>query len=411
MKNILFIIIIPLILQFLFPKYVLAIYDPLAVPNNKYGIHILDENDLDSAAELINSNGGDWGYVTIVIRADERQLDRWQGVFDKMRKLHIIPIVRIASRQSGGIWEKPSIDDVENWVYFLNSLNWVVMNRYVIIGNEPNHASEWGGEVNPKEYSSYLSFFSRKLKDASKNFFLLPAGFDASAPDNNGYMSEVKFLSEMIKEHSDIFEGIDGWVSHSYPNPNFSGSPYEKGVGTINTFNWEMEILSSLGVKRQFPIFITETGWSSENLNESIISDYYNYSFQNVWDGDQVAAITPFVLNYTNPPFNYFSWKNNDGSFKLYYETIKSIRKTSGKPYQISSGKISIILLSDILKSQENNINVSVLYNSGQSIWIKNKINLVNIENSIGSSYLIPLISDIYPGHGGIVLHSPYQTF
>ena len=43
-----------------------AVYDPLGVPNNRYGIHIADLNDISDVAPLVNSNGGDWGYVTLV---------------------------------------------------------------------------------------------------------------------------------------------------------------------------------------------------------------------------------------------------------------------------------------------------------------------------------------------------------
>jgi len=57
-----------LVLQFLavnllLPLKVSAIENPIARPNNFFGIHILDENDLDDAAKLINSSGGDWGYA------------------------------------------------------------------------------------------------------------------------------------------------------------------------------------------------------------------------------------------------------------------------------------------------------------------------------------------------------------
>jgi hypothetical protein len=158
------------------PGYTFAIENPSARPNNIYGIHILDENDLEDAAKLVNSSGGDWGYVTLVIRKDERDSQRWQKTFDKMRRLHLIPIVRIATIQVNSHWEKPVQGEIDGWVSFLNSLNWVIKNRYVIIGNEPNHAAEWGNELNPQEYADYLSTLSEKLKNESGDFFILPAG-------------------------------------------------------------------------------------------------------------------------------------------------------------------------------------------------------------------------------------------
>jgi hypothetical protein len=45
-----------------------AIEDPLKTPNNKFGVHILFPSELQQAARLVNSSGGDWGYVVIPIR-------------------------------------------------------------------------------------------------------------------------------------------------------------------------------------------------------------------------------------------------------------------------------------------------------------------------------------------------------
>ena len=48
-----------------------------SVPNNRVGVHILDPNEINDAAKLINSSGGDWGYVTIPIRSNDRDRDKW----------------------------------------------------------------------------------------------------------------------------------------------------------------------------------------------------------------------------------------------------------------------------------------------------------------------------------------------
>src|SRR3990167_7096255 len=83
-KFLLAIIFINLFL-FLNHNKIFAAENPLAVPNNSFGIHILDENDLNDAASLVNSGSGDWGYITLVIRKDERDTKRWQNAFDEMR--------------------------------------------------------------------------------------------------------------------------------------------------------------------------------------------------------------------------------------------------------------------------------------------------------------------------------------
>ncbi|MDO8550916.1 MAG: hypothetical protein Q7S39_12315, partial [Ignavibacteria bacterium] len=87
---------------FVFTPEAKAIYDPTIVPNNKVGMHIVDTSDLGDIAKLVNSNGGDWGYVTIVLSDGERNHDRWQLLFDEMRRRHLVPIIRLATHAENG---------------------------------------------------------------------------------------------------------------------------------------------------------------------------------------------------------------------------------------------------------------------------------------------------------------------
>lgn len=378
-----------------------AISDPLSLPNNKVGIHIFSEKDLDEASSLVNTNG-DWGYVTLVITEGERDHDRWQKAFDRMRRLHLIPIVRIATKAVGDNWEKPKEEEINNWVAFLNSLNWVTENRYIIISNEPNHGSEWGGTIDPPGYASYLKSFYLKLKEASQDFYVLPAALDASANNSLFTMEESRFIKNMLKAEPDIFNFMDGWNSHSYPNPAFSGKETDKGKGTVDTFNWEINLLNGLGITRPFPIFITETGWSAESLSEDQISERLVYAFQNVWNDRRIAAVTPFILNYTNPPFSQFSWKKEDGSFYKFYETISGLKKTVGSPKQIIKGEIAAAFVQPVIPVGSDYIGTILARNTGQSIW--------NSQNtSIGSDFVdLPLntfsFQEIEPTKLGLIV-------
>src|SRR3989344_8206089 len=173
----------------LFPHPAEAVVDPRQVPNNRFGIHILEPEDLPAAARLVNGNGGDWGYVTLVIRQNDLNREKWQAVFDEMRRRHLIPIVRLATVAEKSYWVKPRIADVNRWVEWLNSLNWVIQNRYVILFNEPNQAKEWGNEINPREYALIAQEFHNQLKAVSADFFILPAGLDTAAPNSTGTMA------------------------------------------------------------------------------------------------------------------------------------------------------------------------------------------------------------------------------
>ncbi len=325
----------------LFPKAVLAVENPLERPNNKYGIHIVDENDLIKAARLVNSEGGDWGYVTIVIPEAERKVEKWNTIFDIMYELHLIPIVRLATNSQKGVWEKPKLEEVLPWADFLSELKWITKNRYVILFNEPNHAKEWGGDINPKEYAEIVSSFSATLKEKSTDFFILPAGFDASAPNANETMDEVKFLKSMLAAKPDVFSLIDGWVSHSYPNPGFRGSVEAEGRGTIANFVWELEMLKNLGIDKNLPVFITETGWPhSEGLvvNNNYLSSLETAEFikkaaEKVWNHPNIVAVTPFILNYQSYPFIHFSWqKIGKEEFYPQYDAYRSLPKIAGNP-------------------------------------------------------------------------------
>lgn len=397
-----------------------AIYDPLSVPNNRFGIHLGSAADISEAASLVNSSGGDWGYITFVIQKNQRDTRFWQNVFDQARRAHVIPIVRIATQGSGGdSWEKPSKDEIDGWVSFFDSLNWVIKNRYVIIGNEPNHAKEWGGEVNPKEYGEYLALISQKLKVANPDYFILAAGLDASAPNSGDTMDEQTFLSRMFKEVPGAFANVDGISSHSYPNPGFTGSENATGRGTIKTYDWELSILSSLGVQKPFGVFITETGWAHSTddpktrtfLNPDTLGDKFKYAFENAWNDKRVVAVTPFILAYPEGVFAQFSWKAKDGSFYKFYNDVAGLKKTPGMPIQETSGEIMALFIPPLLGSNQTFWGIALAKNTGQSIWKNGELSL-SLDNA-SLDVQIPIFGEIEPQRTGILFFrgtSPKST-
>jgi len=406
-----------LVLVFLPAKQSLAFYDPVTTPNNNFGIHIADPANIEEAAKLVNSSGGDWGYVTFVITKGNRNKAWWQSVLDRCRRAHLIPIVRVATQSDGDKWQKPSFGEIDGWVDFFSSLNWVVKNHYVIIANEPNHAKEWGGEINPEEYSDYLKEFSQKLKSRSSDYFILNAGFDASAANTNDTMDERNYIKRMIQKNPDIFNYIDGWNSHSYPNPDFSGSELSSGKGTIKTYLWEEQYLRSLGIDKKLPIFITETGWAhqldgSKNnlLSPDDISKKIVYAMNNVWNDPNIIAVTPFILNYSEPPFDIFSWVTKDGQHYDFFDVYKNQPKNQGKPLQEIKGNILSYLSFPIKTIDSEFSGILLLQNNGQSIFDNSNISLKGVQNIDISSFFS---SQIEPGRTGIITFKaalPKQT-
>lgn len=366
---------------------------------NKFGIHILEPSDIDKAAELVNSSGGDWGYVTIVIREDDLNFDKWQGFMNQCREKHLIPLVRIATHLEGSNWAKPNLYDAEKWVSFLSSLNWPIKDQYVILFNEPNHAKEWGGEVNPKEYAKILLDFSQKLKVKSEKFKILNSGFDLAAPNSKTTMEANKFMMEMNWEIPGIFENLDGWVSHSYPNHGYLGKPWDTGKTSIKGYLWEMTILkNNFGLKKDLPVFITETGWPKTIVNSKkqivkskryydqiTVANYFKSAFENVWLKDErVKAVTPFLLNYPDPLFAEFSWLDKNLDPYPQFEMTKILTKNSWWPEQENLfilGKITLppFLLTDSLYNGE-----LIFNNVGQSIFGEREFSLKSINSNEG---------------------------
>ncbi len=319
----------------LLPHNALAIEDPRSRPNNKFGIHILFDTELQDAARLINSRGGDWGYVTIPIQVGDRDLTKWQNFMDQARKSHVIPIIRLATEGdyfNTKAWRKATYADVVDFANFLDSLNWPTKNRYVVVFNEVNRGDEWGGNVNPEEYAQILSYAVTVFKSKNQDFFILSAGLDNAAPNQGtDYMNEYNYLRTMNLGVPGIFNQIDGFSSHSYPNPGFAQPPSDISMTGISSFKYEGDLMNSLSNKT-LPVFITETGWSANVLSDSIRAAYYTDAFAHYWTDVNVIAVTPFLLHADAGPFNMFGFFKQDGSESAQYKSISDIVKIKGTP-------------------------------------------------------------------------------
>ncbi|OGK13339.1 hypothetical protein A2859_05985 [Candidatus Roizmanbacteria bacterium RIFCSPHIGHO2_01_FULL_37_16b] len=349
------------------------------VKNNKFGIHLAQPHleDLEKAKDLVNSNGGDWGYVTLVIQENDRDKNKWQEVFDRMREFHLIPIIRLATVPQADKWRRPSKEDAEGWVNFLDSLHWVIKDRYIILFNEPNHGSEWGGEVDVDDYAQVAFEFAKKLKEKNSDFFVMLAGLDASAPsstpsfeDEGVFLSRV-FNNETIEQWNYV---LSGFASHSYPNPDFAGSPYASGRGSVRTYEWELKFLQQLGVK-DLPVFLTETGW--RRGDENTVAEHFKTAFENIWLPDErILAVTPFVLDYQGEPFLNFSWKlpsakaSEEHEFYPQFYMVQSLSKIKGDPVQIENGEINFDFPKDLVAHSSYHF-ILRLVNSGQAVWDK----------------------------------------
>lgn len=383
-----------------------AISDPTLRPNNKFGINILSpEANINDAARLVNTNG-DWGYVLIVIKKSEKDIERWQAVFTTLSKKHLIPIVRIATDSGiGGNWEKPTVNDAEDWAIFLNELTWPTKNRYVQIYNEVNRAAEWGGTVNPQDYAQKLDKTIDALKAKNDDFFVLNSPLDLALGSSANSLTANLFFQQMEESIPGIFNKLDGWASHSYPNPDFSAPPEKLGRLGINGYVWELDQIKSY-VDKDLPVFITETGWRRGNginsgLSEETIAQYYINAFQQVWNDKQVVAVTPFVLSYPEPLFEKFSFVNETNGDKYYkfYKDIQKMIKIKGQPDRKNSVKITNMkILPNLIINQTYKTRITIK-NTGNFVLNNEKDLIIEFDSAgIVTSKLELTEEKIYPG-------------
>lgn len=312
-----------------------AIADPLSTANNKFGVHILFTSELEQAAHFVNSNGGDWGYVTIPIQATDKNIDKWQKFMDDAKKYHVIPIIRIASENyffDTKVWRKPEDFDILDFANFLNSLSWPTENKYIVVFNEVNRSDEWQGSTSPQEYAQILNYTIDAFKSLDNDFFIISAGLDnASANVSESSINQYDFMREMDNEVPGIFGKIDGLASHSYPNPGFSQPPWVKTAKSISSFKFEKDLAENLGGKK-LSVFITETGWSKDAVSGSLIETYIKEAFKTIWSDEYIVAVTPFLLNAGAGPFAKFSLLDPNGRHSSSYLAIREILKVKGMP-------------------------------------------------------------------------------
>lgn len=304
-----------------------ALYDPRTVPTNKAGVHILSTSELSDAAKLVNSNGGDWGYVTIPIQPTDRDKDKWQSFMAQAKEKHVIPIIRITTIPKGGTWATGHDTDLVDFANFLGELDWPIENRYIILFNEVNRSTEWGGTVNPEKYASIVKNAYAIFKERSPDFFMLGPSLDLALPNSSTSLSAQNYLSRMSSFDPLVFTYFDGWSSHSYPNPAFSAPAKKSGLLSVIGYKSELSYLK-LAPK---PVFITETGWDQTKIKDSVLAGYWSSAWE-IWQSDSnVVAVTPFVLQ-GGEQFKIFSLVQDDGNYSASGQSIYNLPKSKGSP-------------------------------------------------------------------------------
>lgn len=345
---------------------------------NIFGLHLTQTQDIFSAAKIINSGGGDWGWVTIVLRTDQLDHNTWQDFFDNCRRLHLIPIIRLATVMKNDSWQAPAYQDIDNLANFLNSLNWPGAKQYVILFNEINHASEWGGKVNVQDYADIAVYAARKFKNLNHDFIIIGGALDLAAPENPGsYKSAPNVYREIYSYKPEYFSIIDALASHSYPNHGFIGKPSDTGQHSVHGYRWELDFLKSLGIQKKYPVIISETGWphrEGESKNNQFYTvktsaDFLQVALNNWSKDSDIIAVTPFIYNYPYPPFDHFSWVDKTETIYSEYNNLTALPKSRNNFPQTTSYSVVNLGLPLLLFPDKDYSGQITLKNTGQSIW------------------------------------------
>ncbi len=299
------------------------------LPNNPVGINLvrwLDPPFLRAAAELVNSNGGDWGYVTLIlVDQDRRDPARFQALLDQCAVYHLTPIIRLATsfdsvRQS---WVRPNPYDAHLWRVFFDQLRWPTALRYLLVGNEPNLGREWGGAVDPAGYARYLeTWLDVFAYDQRYQIFngALDASNDSLMPDR---MDEFEFIAWMRATVPNIFTRLHGWAS----------SPYHFWWGTERRYTYRAYESELEAIGRELPVIVTE--FHPAYIDDAVhIANWYETAIVHWLADPRVIAFTPMFWNPESQRFWMYA-VNRDGSVAQpspTYERIRGFPKLAGSP-------------------------------------------------------------------------------
>ena len=278
---------------------------PTPVAINKRGVHLLLDDGNTKFEERVWEQhivwagrlSGPGGYAVQLVRSNDLDPRSWQQMVDLLDREGLIPIIRLATYKSedNQWWVEPAPDpdglgyksEADRYRRFFDAIDWPSETVLVTVANETNRPDEWGGAPNPAAYARFLRDVAEALRRVtSVKVLILNGALDAYAPSarftNTFALDSELYLEGMVAEVPDIFERLDGWATHAYPLGPFGEHPGRQifqiddvrpnattrrqpppGIVNrgVNSYEWELWKLQQLGLTRELPVYVTETGW------------------------------------------------------------------------------------------------------------------------------------------------------
>jgi hypothetical protein len=313
------------------------------IPNNIVGLNVArlhQPNYIWATSDVVNANGGDWGYITVVWTIQDRE-DRMaeynlQLFLDRCYEFHVQPIVRVATKFEAkreptvpgqpavkpnlqgaeGSWTRPDWDEPLKWRAFFERGKWPTRHAWIVIGNEPNLGREWGGAVDAAGYAKYLDHVLDVFADAPR-FDIVSGALDISNTTAMPVMQDaLEFLDEMGATVPGLFERLPAWASNPYHVPNL-------GPGVRYTHRAYEAELDRIG--REMPVLITEAG-NLQTGDELEIARFYAEAFRDWMADPKVVAATPLFWHPDRNDFWMFELDKR-GAFVSKSPTYELLRR------------------------------------------------------------------------------------
>ncbi len=293
------------------------------------GVHVLRPEEIaDVVREFAPYREADQPlYVTIPFTLDDCQrTESWQQAFLLAGQNNVVPLVRLATRfnSTDQAWQVPTRRDIVDLANALGQLSWPQNEKHVIVFNEPNHAAEWGGRLDPHEFARVTNFALNWFVTENSRYILLPAALDLAATDTPTTKEALAYWREVLGSKPEILDQLSAWNSHSYPNPGFVSSPERRGQNSLRGFEYELAFLKNYS-DRQWEVYVTETGWDSTPRLQTRLKQYYLTAAKQIWNSPSVKAVTPFVFAGSPGPFAGFSFFAADGQPTQQWEALTAM--------------------------------------------------------------------------------------
>lgn len=226
---------------------------------------------------------------------------------------------------------------------------------YIEFGNEQNFTDWWVTQtcyfwIRAAEYAEALAQVADQIHAIGDPRLKVLTGALAAYSDSDPQfkgdgtcarggtlgLSSADFAKAMYNERPDVFGAkpkIDGWNSHPYPSLAYGhcsvgvDCPAPANDPTLYAYRSEM---ANVGVPTNFPVFITEMGYSTISGSAQWVADSTVQAYPTWLNRDipynNVQGVTGYLLGNPGDTYSYVV----DGAPQPVYSAVQALRRASG---------------------------------------------------------------------------------